>query len=45
MGLINVPGKVMNIVTGFMLIFAIMLPGFLKQLRLRLEGAVVPAKE
>lgn len=42
MGLINVPGKVMNIVTGFMLIFAIMLPGFLRQMRLRLrseEGA------
>lgn len=37
MGLINVPGKVMNIVTGFMLIFAIMLPGFLKQLRSRLN--------
>ncbi|HUX22782.1 MAG TPA: ABC transporter permease [Spirochaetia bacterium] len=45
MGLINVPGKVMNIVTGFMLIFAIMLPGFLKQLRLRLEGAAVAQKE
>lgn len=37
MGLINIPGKVMNIVTGFMLIFAIMLPGFLRQVRQRLN--------
>jgi rhamnose transport system permease protein len=37
MGLINVPGKVMNIVTGFMLIFAIMLPGFLRQVRFRMN--------
>ncbi len=33
MGLINIPGKVMNIVTGFLLILAIMLPGFIRQLQ------------
>jgi len=33
MGLINVPGKVMNIVIGFLLIFAIMLPGYIRALR------------
>lgn len=35
MGLINVPGKVMNIVIGFLLIFAIMLPGYIRTLRNR----------
>jgi rhamnose transport system permease protein len=35
MGLINVPGKVMNIVIGFLLIFAIMLPGYIRALRNR----------
>lgn len=35
MGLINVPGKVMNIVIGFLLIFAIMLPGYIHALRNR----------
>jgi hypothetical protein len=35
MGLINVPGKVMNIVIGFLLIFAIMLPGYVKALHNR----------
>jgi len=33
MGLINIPGKVMNMVTGFLLILAIMLPGFIRQLQ------------
>lgn len=36
MGLINVPGKVMNIVIGFLLIFAIMLPGYIHALRNRI---------
>ena len=36
MGLINVPGKVMNIVIGFLLIIAIMLPGYIKDLRERI---------
>jgi len=36
MGLINVPGKVMNIVIGFLLIFAIMLPGYIHALRSRI---------
>ena len=36
MGLINVPGKVMNIVIGFLLIIAIMLPGYIKDLRERM---------
>jgi rhamnose transport system permease protein len=35
MGLINVPGKVMNIVIGFLLIVAIMLPGYIRALRNR----------
>jgi rhamnose transport system permease protein len=35
MGLINVPGKVMNIVIGFLLIFAIMLPGYVRALHNR----------
>jgi rhamnose transport system permease protein len=33
MGLINVPGKVMNIVIGFLLIIAIMLPGYIGNLK------------
>lgn len=33
MGLINIPGKVMNIVTGFLLIIAILLPGSIRQLQ------------
>lgn len=33
MGLINVPGKVMNIVIGFLLIIAIMLPGYIGTLK------------
>lgn len=36
MGLINVPGKVMNIVIGFLLIVAIMLPEYINQLRSKL---------
>lgn len=36
MSLINIPGTVMNIVTGFLLIIAIMLPGALAGLRRRL---------
>ncbi|GAH08553.1 unnamed protein product, partial [marine sediment metagenome] len=35
MGLINVPGKVMNIVIGFLLVFAIILPAFIRDLRNR----------
>ena len=35
MALVNIPGKVMNIVTGFLLIIAIMLPGFLERMRSR----------
>ncbi len=33
MGLVNIPGKVMNIVVGFLLIVAIMLPDFIGKLR------------
>jgi len=33
MGLINIPGKVMNIVLGFLLIIAIMLPELLKRIK------------
>ena len=33
MGLVNIPGKVMNIVVGFLLIIAIMLPDFIGKLR------------
>jgi len=33
MGLINVPGKVMNIIIGLLLILAIMLPELLKRLK------------
>ncbi len=33
MGLINVPGKVMNIVIGLLLIVAIMLPGYVHRIR------------
>ncbi len=36
MGLINVPGKVMNIVVGFLLIVAIMLPGYVHSIRSRI---------
>jgi rhamnose transport system permease protein len=36
MGLINVPGKVMNIVIGFLLIVAIMLPGYVHSIRSRI---------
>jgi rhamnose transport system permease protein len=36
MALVNVPGQVMNIVTGFLLIAAILLPGLLGNLRRRL---------
>ena len=36
MGIINIPGKVMNIITGFLLILAIMLPGFIKRLQERM---------
>lgn len=39
MGLINVPGKIMNIVIGFLLILAIMLPGYVKNLRAKLLTA------
>ncbi len=35
MGLINVPGKVMNIIIGFLLIVAIMLPGYIGRIRAR----------
>ena len=35
MGLINVPGKVMNIIIGFLLIVAIMLPGYISRIRAR----------
>jgi len=33
MGLINIPGKVMNIVVGFLLVIAIMLPELLKRIK------------
>ena len=33
MGLINIPGKVMNIVIGFLLVIAIMLPELLKRIK------------
>lgn len=33
MGLINIPGKVMNIVLGFLLVIAIMLPELLKRIK------------
>ena len=36
MGLVNIPGKVMNIVIGFLLIIAIMLPGYINNLREKL---------
>ena len=36
MGLVNIPGKVMNIVIGFLLITAIMLPGYIGKLREKL---------
>ncbi len=36
MGLVNVPGKVMNIVIGFLLIVAIMLPGYIGEIREKL---------
>jgi rhamnose transport system permease protein len=41
MGLINVPGKVMNIIIGFLLIVAIMLPGYIGRIRAR----AVPDRE
>jgi rhamnose transport system permease protein len=37
MGLINVPGKVMNIIVGFLLIIAIMLPGLLSEKKLKIK--------
>ncbi len=37
MGLINVPGKVMNIVVGFLLIIAIMLPGLLNERKIKIN--------
>jgi rhamnose transport system permease protein len=36
MGLVNVPGKVMNIVSGFLLIIAILLPEFIRNIRERI---------
>lgn len=41
MGLINVPGKVMNIIIGFLLIVAIMLPGYIG----RIKASVAPYRE
>ena len=37
MGLINVPGKVMNIVIGFLLIIAIMLPSLLGERKVKIR--------
>jgi rhamnose transport system permease protein len=46
MGLVNVPGKVMNIVTGILLIMAVLLPGwvgkFQQRARIRDERAAGP---
>jgi len=41
MGLVNVPGKVMNIVSGFLLIIAILLPEFIRNIR----GKILLGKE
>ena len=41
MGLINVPGKVMNIIIGFLLIVAIMLPGYME----RIKASALPDRE
>ena len=40
MGLINVPGKVMNIVVGFLLIIAIMLPSLLGERRIVIKSRI-----
>ena len=40
MGLINIPGKVMNIVVGFLLIIAIMLPGLLTEYKVKIKAKV-----
>jgi rhamnose transport system permease protein len=49
MGLVNVPGKVMNIVSGILLILAIMLPryvgGVQERLRIRRERSVESVEE
>lgn len=40
MGLINVPGKVMNIIVGFLLIIAIMLPGLLGEKKAKIKSKI-----
>ena len=45
MGLINIPGKVMNIVSGFLLIIAILLPEFIRNVRERMALSKKESRE
>lgn len=45
MGLINIPGKVMNIVSGFLLLIAILLPEFIRNVRERMALSKKESRE